>query len=87
MSDDCKHKWVIWPETDGQEERCLNCGAYRATPPEDKFWKPGTNAHRTDHEEVLRLRRIAAADTTRIAYLEKALQQAYERLREYGEII
>ena len=25
----CEHNWQVWPETDGQEERCLNCGEYR----------------------------------------------------------
>lgn len=28
-----KHDWVIWPETDGQEQKCLGCGGYRKTPP------------------------------------------------------
>lgn len=32
------HAWVIWPETDGQEQKCLGCGDYRKTPEEDKFW-------------------------------------------------
>lgn len=43
----CEHDWRIWPETDGQEQRCWRCGSYRPTPEEDKFWKrnagvPGT---------------------------------------------
>jgi len=28
----CDHDWKIWPETDGKEQRCMKCGAYRATP-------------------------------------------------------
>lgn len=28
----CEHDWHIWPETDGQEQRCLKCKAYRRTP-------------------------------------------------------
>lgn len=28
----CKHNWQIWPETDGQEQRCMKCGEYRKTP-------------------------------------------------------
>lgn len=29
---DCIHAWVIWPETDGLEQKCLKCDAYRSTP-------------------------------------------------------
>lgn len=36
--------WVIWPETDGLEQKCLKCGKYRKTPEEDKFWKKGKMA-------------------------------------------
>lgn len=28
---DCDHDWQIWPETDGQEQRCMKCGKYRKT--------------------------------------------------------
>lgn len=28
----CDHDWQIWPETDGQEQKCMKCGAYRRTP-------------------------------------------------------
>jgi len=35
----CKHRWAIWPETDGLQEKCLSCGAFRATPLVDQFWK------------------------------------------------
>lgn len=28
----CEHDWRIWPETDGQEQKCMRCGAYRKTP-------------------------------------------------------
>lgn len=27
-----EHDWQIWPETDGQEQRCMKCGQYRKTP-------------------------------------------------------
>jgi hypothetical protein len=27
----CNHHWQIWPETDGQEQRCMKCGQYRKT--------------------------------------------------------
>jgi hypothetical protein len=30
----CSHDWRIWPETDGQEQRCSKCCAYRRTPRE-----------------------------------------------------
>lgn len=36
---ECKHNWVIWPETDGLEQQCSLCKTYRATPEEEKFWK------------------------------------------------
>ena len=29
---ECSHDWVIWPETDGQKQRCMKCGHFRATP-------------------------------------------------------
>lgn len=32
------HEWRVWPETDGQSQRCAGCGAYRDTPEEDKTW-------------------------------------------------
>lgn len=35
----CEHDWQIWPETDGLEQRCSRCGAYRPTPTEDQFWR------------------------------------------------
>jgi hypothetical protein len=35
---ECEHEWRIWPETDGQEQRCVKCGIYRRTPEADKFW-------------------------------------------------
>lgn len=28
----CEHDWKIWPETDGQIQRCMKCKAYRDTP-------------------------------------------------------
>lgn len=28
----CEHDWKIWPETDGQSQRCMKCGDYRNTP-------------------------------------------------------
>ena len=28
----CEHDWKIWPETNGQSQRCMKCGAYRDTP-------------------------------------------------------
>lgn len=28
----CDHDWMVWPETDGQSQRCMKCGAYRNTP-------------------------------------------------------
>lgn len=28
----CAHDWKVWPETDGLEQRCMKCGAYRRTP-------------------------------------------------------
>jgi len=28
----CPHDWKIWPETDGQNQRCMMCGIYRETP-------------------------------------------------------
>jgi hypothetical protein len=31
-STNCQHDWKIWPETDGQEQRCMKCGEYRRTP-------------------------------------------------------
>ena len=37
----CEHDWQIWPETDGQEQRCMKCGSYRRTP-------AGVNACRID---------------------------------------
>lgn len=27
----CSHDWRIWPETDGQEQRCSKCHTYRQT--------------------------------------------------------
>lgn len=30
----CDHDWKVWPETDGQEQRCMVCNAYRKTPKE-----------------------------------------------------
>lgn len=36
----CNHEWIIWPETDGGQQKCGRCGSFRATPPEDKFWLP-----------------------------------------------
>lgn len=32
----CIHDWHIWPETDGQEQRCAKCGAYRQTPADQR---------------------------------------------------
>lgn len=31
---ECNHDWRIWPETDGYEQRCSKCKAYRNTPQE-----------------------------------------------------
>ena len=28
----CDHDWKIWPETNGQSQRCMKCGNYRDTP-------------------------------------------------------
>lgn len=28
----CPHDWQIWPETDGQGQRCKKCGQFRRTP-------------------------------------------------------
>ena len=28
----CEHDWKIWPETNGQSQRCMKCGVYRDTP-------------------------------------------------------
>lgn len=30
--EDHRHEWVIWPETDGLEQKCMKCGSYRSTP-------------------------------------------------------
>lgn len=51
MSHPCENKWVIWPETDGLEQRCECCGAFRTTPIEDRFWlkAPG---ERWPHRDV-----------------------------------
>ncbi len=32
----CSHDWKVWPETDGQEQKCMKCGAYRRTPKGEK---------------------------------------------------
>lgn len=32
------HDWHIWPETDGQSQRCAICKVFRDTPEADKFW-------------------------------------------------
>lgn len=34
MPSECCHDWRIWPETDGYEQRCSKCNAYRNTPQE-----------------------------------------------------
>lgn len=34
----CSHDWRIWPETDGNEQRCIKCNEYRTTPMEERFW-------------------------------------------------
>lgn len=33
-----EHDWHIWPETDGMEQRCSECGIFRKTPYEAMFW-------------------------------------------------
>jgi hypothetical protein len=33
----CEHDWKIWPETDGQDQRCMKCGEYRRTPHPPEF--------------------------------------------------
>jgi hypothetical protein len=33
---ECQHDWKVWPETDGQSQRCMKCGEFRDTPKEIK---------------------------------------------------
>jgi hypothetical protein len=40
----CEHDWKIWPETDGQNQRCMKCGQYRDTPREDRPSRPSRPA-------------------------------------------
>lgn len=47
LAESCAHEWAIWPETDGLEQRCRKCGAYRPTPEADKFWKKLTSTGTT----------------------------------------